>query len=79
MLMVSSLLGLYGFLFANMALLCLLYKTDSFGVPIMSNNSTRKFQDYKDTFIRAPWWMMLKRPSQLTRNETRQKRSGAAK
>ena len=79
MLMLSSMLGLYGFLFANLALLALLYQTDSFGVPIMSNNSTRTFQDFKDSYIRAPWWEMLRRPRGLTGNETRQKRSGAAK
>ncbi len=78
-LVLSSMLGLYGFLFANMALLVLLYQTDSFGVPIMSNNSTRTFQDIKDSYIRAPWWLMLKRPKGLTKNATRQKRSGAAK
>lgn len=79
MLAFSSTLGLYGFLFANMALLALLYQTDSFGIPIMSNNSTRTFQDFKDTYIRAPWWAMLKRPRGLSGNKTRQKRSGAAK
>jgi spore germination protein KA len=79
MLMLSSMLGLYGFLFANLALLALLYQTDSFGVPIMSNNSTRTLQDFKDSYIRAPWWEMLRRPRGLTGNETRQKRSGAAK
>jgi spore germination protein KA len=79
MLVLTSMLGLYGFLFANLALLALLYQTDSFGVPIMSNNSSRKFQDFKDSFIRAPWWFMLKRPKGLSRNETRQKRSGASK
>lgn len=79
MLMLASILGLYGFLFANMALLVILYQLDSFGVPMMSNNSMRKFQDFKDSFIRAPWWMMIKRPKGLSRNETRQKRSGAVK
>ena len=79
MLVLSSMLGLYGFLFANLALLALLYQTDSFGVPIMSNNSMRTCQDIKDSYIRAPWWLMLKRPKGLTENATRQKRSGAAK
>ena len=79
MLMASSLLGLYGFLFANMAILALLYQTDSFGVPIMTRSRMMKLQDSKDTFIRAPWWLMLKRPKELTGNATRQKRSGAAK
>ena len=79
MLVLASMLGLYGFLFGNLALLGLLYQTDSFGIPIMSNNSTRSFQDFKDSFIRAPWWYMIRRPRGLTRNENRQKRSGAAK
>ena len=79
MLLASSLLGLYGFLFANMAMFALLYQTDSFGVPIMTKSRMMKLQDFKDTFIRAPWWLMLKRPKELTRNTTRQKRSGAAK
>jgi spore germination protein KA len=79
MLAMSSVLGLYGFLFANIALLSLLYQTDSFGVPIMGRMRMTKLQDYKDTYIRAPWWLMLKRPKGLTKNVTRQKRSDAAK
>jgi spore germination protein KA len=79
MLATTSVLGLYGFLFANVALLALLYQTDSFGVPILGRMRLTKIQGYKDTYMRAPWWLMLKRPKELTKNVTRQKRSGAAK
>ena len=30
-----------------------------------------KYQEVKDTFIRGPWWKMIKRPSSLTENKKR--------
>ena len=76
--MVSS-LGLYGFLFGYIGLLIHLYNLDSFGIPIMANNDLRNLQEYKDTYIRAPWWKMIKRPKKLSSDITRQDQDGAKK
>ena len=79
MLALVSCLGLYGFLFGYIGLLIHLYSIDSFGIPIMANNDLRDFQEFKDSYIRAPWWKMLKRPKGLTENKTRQSGNGAKK
>lgn len=79
MLALVSCLGLYGFLFGYIGLLIHLYNIDSFGIPIMANNDLKDLQEFKDSYIRAPWWKMLKRPKGLTENRFRQGRSGAKK
>lgn len=67
----ASFLGLYGYMFAVLALAIHLYNLNSFGIPIMSDATAANFQDNKDTYIRAPWWQMKKRPKFLTSNRTR--------
>lgn len=79
MLAFVTILGLYGFLFGNIALLIHLFNIDSFGIPIMANNSARELQEFKDTYIRAPWWKMTKRPKGISSDSVRQKQGGAEK
>ncbi|MCI1981671.1 MAG: spore germination protein [Oscillospiraceae bacterium] len=78
MLALASVLGLYGFLYGRVALLILLYGMDSFGVPLMGN-SMGKLKNTKDIYIRAPWWMMITRPKELTKNRIRQNRGSKKK
>ena len=33
------------------------------------------YQELKDIFIRGPWWKMINRPLNLTKNKTRLKNS----
>lgn len=73
-----TILGLYGFLFGYLALLIHLFNIDSFGIPIMANNAMRELQEFKDTYIRAPWWKMIKRPKGISNDDVRQ-RGGAKK
>lgn len=79
MLILVTSLGLYGFLFGYIGLLIYLYSLDSFGIPIMSNNDLGNFQQYKDSFMRAPWYKMIKRPKGLSNDKVRQARGGAKK
>ena len=79
MMVLASMLGLYGFLFGMIALLVRLYATESFGVPIMQETDEKGFQNLKDIGIRAPWWEMIRRPAKLTKNRVRQKRGGQQK
>ena len=58
----SAGLGLYGFIFGVIGLLIYLFSMRSFGVPYMLSLVISDKQDIKDTFIRAPWWYMRRRP-----------------
>ncbi len=62
LLILSSVLGLYGYVFGVIAIMIHLMSLRSFGVPYMSNLGSLKYQEMKDTIIRAPWWQMLERP-----------------
>lgn len=73
----SCVLGLYGYLLGMLAMLGLLFGTKTFGVPIMRSGSSDNAQDDKDTFWRSAWTNMIKRPNELTGNQTRQKSKGA--
>lgn len=79
MLAFVTILGLYGFLYGNLALLVLLFNLQSFGVPLLSNDSHHTPQQWKDTVVRDPWWKMIRRPEHLSRNRVRQRQDGAGR
>jgi spore germination protein KA len=60
-LILSSMLGLYGYIFAAIGFTIHLMTIRSFGVPYTMNVSSLKPEHIKDTFIRAPWWYMKHR------------------
>ncbi len=62
LLVLSSVIGIYGYLFGVSGIIIHLHGMRSFGVPYMSNFMTLQPQDLKDTVIRAPWWYMKRRP-----------------
>lgn len=72
LLMFACALGLYGLLLGAMVILTQLFKMTSFGIPIMTNTYSRGLQDEKDLYVRAPWWMMIRRPNFLSHNRIRQ-------
>lgn len=72
----ACLLGLYGLLLGLLVLLAGLFGMTSFGIPVMPDVYTRSAQNYKDIYIRAPWWTMIKRPRFLTDNRVRQSGGG---
>lgn len=76
LLVCSCAMGLYGLLLGLLVLLTGLFGMSSFGVPIMPGVYKTKAQDYKDTYVRAPWWTMIKRPRFLSRNRVRQSGGG---
>jgi spore germination protein KA len=67
----AGVLGLYGYMFAVLAMFIHLYNLNSFGIPIMSDATASGFQDNKDLYVRAPWQFMKKRPKYLSNNQTR--------
>ncbi len=71
----ASVLGLYGFVFAVIGLFIHLMSIRSFGIPYMTELSSYKLEDVKDTVIRAPWWWMQRRPKLITKkNRPKRKR-----
>lgn len=69
----SFLLGIYGYILAVAGLMLHLLNLRSFGVPYLLNASSFNPQDLKDTFVRAPWWLMKLRTKGIAANV---KRSG---
>jgi spore germination protein KA len=69
MLILANFLGIFGIGIGWYFIITALCSTDSFGVPYLSFNKN----DIKDTVVRAPIWMMNKRPELMpTGNSTRQ-------
>jgi len=73
-LLLSSFLGLYGYIFGVMGLVLHMMSLRSFGIPYMINVPSFSTQDIKDTVIRAPWWDMYLRPKMFTKNKKRLKK-----
>ena len=76
LLLLATIVGLYGYLFGIMGLLLHLCELRSFGVPYLLCLTEYNFNDLKDTAIRAPWWYMNHRPKLLTSNSVRQTGGG---
>ena len=77
MLALTTVLGLYGFLYGCLGLLTLLFHVESFGMPILTNQPLNRPQRWKDRVVRAPWWTMIRRPAGLSQDDVRQKEGGA--
>jgi spore germination protein KA len=71
-LMLSSFMGLYGYIFAVVGAMIYLFGMRSFGVPYMLEIGSLKATDLKDTFVRAPWWFMTDRHRTFTKDTVRQ-------
>ncbi len=73
-LVLSSFLGLYGYIFGVIGLFIHLMSMRSFGIPYMLNIGDIKMQEIKDTAIRAPWWLMYFRPKLIGSNNPARKK-----
>ncbi|WP_141334437.1 spore germination protein [Paenibacillus sp. tmac-D7] len=54
--------GLYGVIISILLIYIHLVSLRSFGTPYLSPTAPIVFSDWKDVLIRAPWWLMKKRP-----------------
>lgn len=73
LLMGAAVLGFYGFFFCSLIVVLHLMSIRSFGVPYMMSITRFNKNEGKDAFIRAPWWVMIKRPEIITKkNSVRQ-------
>jgi spore germination protein KA len=68
LILLSSVLGLYGYIIGMGFTLIHLLKLKSFGIPYMTNLTTFNMQALKDTGIRAPRWYMRYRPKYIGDN-----------
>lgn len=65
-LFLANFFGLYGVAFGLTGLLLHLLGKQSFGVPYMQGIMPKSLQQAKDTYIRAPWWTMILRPTKIS-------------
>lgn len=70
-LLLSSFLGLYGYIFGIIGLVIHLMSMKSFGIPYMLNTTINKLKDLQDMAVRAPWWYMNYRAEIITKNPMR--------
>lgn len=71
LLLLSSVLGLYGYMFGMLALIIHLFSLRSCGVPFMGNLTSFHLQSMKDTIIRTPAWYMRYRPKFMSKDSKR--------
>lgn len=71
LLLLASILGIYGYIFGMLAMIIHLFSLRSFGVPFMGDLTSFHMQSLKDTVIRAPAWYMRYRPKFMSKNPKR--------
>ena len=67
--------GMFGVMIGILFIMMHLFSMESFGKPYMSPLAPLRTGDLKDTLIRFPWWALVKRPVNSSRNSKRM-RSG---
>ncbi len=73
----ASIFGFYGLALAMTAVVIHMLNLRSFGIPQISAAGSLRFQEVKDTVLRAPWFkMQQRRPKNLTKNRTRLRTGG---
>lgn len=73
LLLMVSVLGIYGYIFGMILVILHLLSIRSFGVPYLLNLTSVKNYNGQDVWIRAPWWSMRLRPKIIAaRNLVRQ-------
>lgn len=62
MLILAGMFGLFGISIGLMFLILHLAAMHSFGLSYLAPLSPWRFEEFKDTVVRVPWWRMLRRP-----------------
>ena len=68
----AGMFGLIGIACGLILIYLHLLSLKSFGTPYLTPLTPLSFSDWKDTFLRVPWWLMKKRPSLPTNGTQRQ-------
>lgn len=72
LLFMSSSFGFFGLTIGFSWMIIHINNLSSLGVPQTTLSGRLRFQENKDILLRAPWSTMIKRPENLTSNQTRQ-------
>jgi len=73
LLLAATMMGYLGVVLGMMALAIHILNLSSFGIPQVLSNRRVRFQSFKDTYIRAPWWKMILRPRFIATDRVRMK------
>ena len=73
-LILSSILGLYGYIFGVIGLFIHLMSMKSYGIPYTTNIYPTELKDFQDMAIRIPWWLMNYRTKLVAKDSVRQKK-----
>lgn len=76
LLILSSIIGLYGYTLGILLMIIHLFTIRSFGIPILGSKEEGVMVMEEDLVIRAPWWDMLKRPMFMSRDRKRSSSDG---
>lgn len=79
LLLLSSVLGIYGFIFGYVLIILHLASIRSFGVPYMLDITSVKNHNGQDVWVRAPWWSMVMRPKIIAAKNIIRQASGKNK
>jgi len=71
LLFLSAALGFYGLVLGLVVLCVHILKLESFGIPQVGWDTTLRYQNVKDTFVRGPFWSMIERPNGLSKDKVR--------
>ncbi|WP_025695419.1 spore germination protein [Paenibacillus durus] len=71
MMFLAGTLGLYGVLLGVLFILIHMARLRSFGVPYLSPMAPLHTSDLKDVLVRVPWWGMINRSTEVSKNNTR--------
>ncbi len=74
-LVLSGVMGGFGIVMGLLGVMIHLSSLQSFGTPYLSPVAPAIPNDMKDTFIRAPLWMMLKRPYGIARRDVKRQKT----
>lgn len=61
--LLSGTFGIFGLMIGAILIYIHVVSLRSFGEPYLSPTAPLKVSDLKDVFVRAPWWLMKRRPS----------------
>ncbi|ACL68773.1 spore germination protein [Halothermothrix orenii] len=72
LMVVTTIFGLYGLIWGLIAITIHLASLKSFGIPYLTPLAPSRLSDLKDLVVRAPFWLMYRRPKYLrTKDEKR--------
>ncbi|MFT8319667.1 MAG: spore germination protein [Bacillus sp. (in: firmicutes)] len=78
LIIVASILGLYGVLLVLVFMVAHLSSLRSFGVPYLAPVAPFIIEDQKDVFVRFPVWSVNKRPAYLSPNESEKQKNDSS-